>query len=108
LESLQCGTPVFLAGTARHCPSIWKDNQFCTVARDPNDITNLAYELKEALMMYKRCRRIRIRCSDDFEKRNGLYTVILPEMRRLFKVFRKYPKPDIDPLIREYIKSDKP
>jgi glycosyltransferase involved in cell wall biosynthesis len=104
LESLACGTPIMLASTARHCPSIWKDNPFCIVARNPNDITSLAYDLRDAVLKYSKMNRIRIRCHGDFQRRNGLYQVILPEMSRLFKVFRKYPIPDIQPLVREYIK----
>lgn len=105
LESLQCGTPVVLAGTARHCPSIWEDNRFCTVVKDPDDFTNIARELREVFKANKRCRKLRTRCHDEFEKRNGMYSVIIPEMARLFKVLRKYPKPNIEPLIREYIKE---
>jgi glycosyltransferase involved in cell wall biosynthesis len=103
LESLACGTPILLAGTARHCPSIWKDNEFCTVCEDPNDITKIAHQLREALYRSRRGRDIKVRCRNSFENRNGLYKVILPEMTKLFKVFRKYPIPNIQPLIKEYI-----
>jgi glycosyltransferase involved in cell wall biosynthesis len=108
LESLQCGTPVMLASTVRHCPSIWKDNPFCTIAKNPNDITALAHQLKAVLDKHRKAARVRIRCNGFFESKNGLYSVIVPEMKRLFKVFRKYPVPDIQPLIREYIESDRP
>ena len=103
LEALQCGTPVLLASTARHCPSIWDRNEFCKVVEDPNDITNIAYELRELFKSNKRCRKLKHRCHGKFDQRNGLYTVVLPEMERLFNVIRKNPKPNVDCLIGEYI-----
>jgi hypothetical protein len=104
LESLACGTPIMLAATARHCPSIWKDNLFCRVSSDPNDITSIAYELKDAILSFRK-KGIKKRCYDRFQELNGLYDVVLPEMKRLFDIIRKHPKPDIQPLIKEYIKK---
>lgn len=105
IESLACGTPILLAGTARHCPSIWKDNPFCHVSSNPDDISSIAHELRNAILTFRK-KGIKQRCYDDFQKRNGLYDVILPEMERLFRVIRKNPKPDIQPLIKEYIEND--
>ena len=105
LEALQCGTPVVLAGTARHSPSIWKNNPFCTVVANPNDFTSIAKELRGVFKRNKSVKAIKAKCHDMFEKRNGLYGVILPEMERLFGILRKHPKPDIKPLINEYIEK---
>ena len=60
----------------------------------------MAYEIEAMLQDFK---------SDDckfihkyFERNNGIEGVCIPEMKRLFDVFRNHKKPDYKALVKEY------
>ncbi len=74
-------------------------------SRTSAQIWKKAKELHDVFKRNKRVKPIKAKCHDMFKNRNGLYEVILPEMERLFGILRKNPKPNIEPLIKEYIKE---
>jgi len=102
LESLRCGTPVIISNPSRHCPTVYQNRRFCTIIRNWGNNKECALQFKEALDRSRNSSDIRKECSNYFESVNGMETVVIPEMRKLFGIIKNNPIPDIRPLIKEY------
>lgn len=100
LEALRCGTQVLLSYTKRSHYVAYQNVATSWVSQDPDNPEEVAYEIKSMLSNYEDADRTFI--SNYYEENNGIETVCLPEMKKLFDFFRKHRVPDFKLLAKEY------
>lgn len=101
LEAMCCGTPLALAAIDRHAPYASCDSKVCLTLdiEDPPDY--IAKRMRKFLKTVA-TESNRQYVSDYSQKRAGLDTVIIPEMKRLFGFLSRYPKVNREALWEEY------
>ena len=100
LEAMCCGTPVMIETPKRHAPLVYECPQNY-VAEDANDPEAVAEEWHCILQGLNDQGRHDVH---SYYKKHADISIILPEMARLFQVFRDHPKADVELLREEYLK----
>ena len=98
LEALRCGCPVMVGNNFRHSRTVYSNKRVSTVLpinATPEDIARNLY-----FSVASHSERLRKEAHDHFETVNGIETIILPDMKRLFDIFRDCPKYDASKLIK--------
>jgi glycosyltransferase involved in cell wall biosynthesis len=98
LEALQCGTQVMVANMRVHHKIVYENPLHSWVCTDPLDSKTVAYEIDALLTEHV----FRASVHEYFNKVNGISNIILPEMARLFNLFKYHPEPNTKVLINEY------
>lgn len=101
LEATSVGCPTILGGTTRHAPFLRGKHLGIIVSKNANDPTVVANEINQ--MLETHTERFRISVASHFDKHNGFWSVVMPDMKRLFTVLRENPIPDIEVLKKEYL-----
>ncbi len=102
MEALRCGTPIVLTTPNRHAPFLVKDDAVCLVTEHAQDPAALAAEVQERLYRASAPGQ-RERAYAHYEEHNGMDTVVIPQMRKLFEFMRKHPQADREALAKEYV-----
>lgn len=91
LEAMRCGLPVIIESKKAHAPLV-SQCPWNVVAPNPNDPEKLAMLIRSQLEACSSERRANV--FDYHQEKSSVETVILPEMREIFSVIEKNPKPD--------------
>ena len=100
LEALRCGTPVMIGNKTRHSKTVYQNAKACTVIPINASAEDIARILYYNIATYNE--RARKYITNYFEETNGIETVILPEMKKLFNIFRTYPLYNKEALMAVY------
>jgi len=96
LEALRCGTPIVICNPKRHHHVVCQNPLVSCVSEDSMDFKKVADELHILLNVLKPGDKGVVHRY--FEAHNGIETVCLPEMRSVFDIIRRNPKPSRDAL----------
>jgi hypothetical protein len=96
LEALRTGTPIIVCNPARHHECVYLDADVSEVCESHMDFKMAAQKMN--LMFYKWTVDTKAEVHRYFEANNGIETVCLPEMKSIFDVIRKNPKPNREAL----------
>lgn len=105
LEAMRCGTPVMIETPARHAPFI-SDCPYNKVVDKPTSPEAVARDIHEQLESMSES-IVREKVFAYHEHYSGVDKIVLPEMDRLFKIFRQHPKADVELLKKEYLRNVK-
>ena len=100
LEAMACGTPVMIETPHRHAPFISANLDVNFVIKYGDDMEFLARQIHDILPTLTEEKREVVHRYH--EAQSGVDGVILPRMKRLFSVFRRSPRADMDALREEY------
>lgn len=100
LEAMRCGTPVIVGNTTRHSKTIYQNKRISMVIPTNATSEEIARKLYCKIKTYndRLCKEV----SNYFEEVNGIETVILPEMAKLFNIFKEHPRRNMEVLKKEY------
>jgi glycosyltransferase involved in cell wall biosynthesis len=96
LEALRCGTPIIICNPARHHEVCYLDGTASEVCEKHLDSKMVAQKIN--LVLNKRTVDTKALVHRYFEAHNGIETVCLPEMKSVFDIIRRNPKPSRDAL----------
>lgn len=105
LEAMRCGTPVIIETPRRHAPFV-SECPHNKVVGIPTSSEAIAKTIHNQLELTNE--GIREKVFVYHENRSGMAEIVLPEMARLFEVFRKHPKADAKLLREEYLDPRQP
>lgn len=100
LEAMRTGTPVVVGNITRHSKLIYQNPDVSFVIPDNANSEMIARTLHYLNTSYSK--NIRKQVYNYYEKHAGVESVILPEMRELFDIFRKHSKRNIKALANFY------
>lgn len=89
LEAMRCGTSVMVGNTERHSKNVWQNKKVCTVIPSDTDAGEIARILNYKVKNYND--KIKKYVYSYYEETSGVESIILPGMKKLFDIFRKYP-----------------
>ena len=92
LEAMACGTPVMMSMPRYHAPFTYRDPDVAYVTENQDDPYKLAREIHMMVDRSDEARRQYVH--EYFERKSGIETVILPQMRNLFAFFQDHPIAD--------------
>lgn len=99
LEAMRCGTPVLIETQRAHAPLVY-ECPLNAVVPLPNDPVMLAVYLHDQLEMCDEASRAMV--FNYHQKVSSVETVILPEMKELFRVIRENPIPNTQAVVDHF------
>jgi len=100
LEATSIGCPTILGGTTRHAPFLRSCKIGICVSKAPTNPIVVAAEIHQMLAIHTE--GLREHVADHFNMHNGFYSVVIPQMTRLFNTIRNNPTPNMKCLQEEY------
>jgi glycosyltransferase involved in cell wall biosynthesis len=96
LEALCCGTPIIICNPKRHHDVVCQYEGGNCISEDSMDFKSVAQKMNA--LFYKWTVDTKALVHRYFEAHNGIETVCLPEMKSVFDIIRRNPKPSRDAL----------
>lgn len=104
LEAMRCGTPVIVGNTRRHSKVVYQNVDVSFVISENANKEAVARVLH--CMVNKHSKKRRKKVYNYYEEHAGIESVILPEMRELFGIFKKHSKRNTKALSDHYFKKE--
>lgn len=89
LEAMRCGTRVIVGNTRRHSKVVYQNTDVSFVIPENADKEQVARTLHYMVNNYSK--KTRKKVSSYYEEQVGMEDVILPEMKKLFDIFKEHP-----------------